>query len=93
MINKRLIWTVIFNTDCAVVEVLPEAWVGEVNEGFVAVFVVNVRDGAVFDTFSGVQVDATIDVVSEIGVEVLTDVNANVLVVAMTALQFAMPTP
>ena len=62
----------IFNTACMVNEVLHEAWVGEVNEGFVVVFVVNMRSSAVFDTFAGVQVDATIDVVSDIGVEVLT---------------------
>ena len=55
------------------------------------VFVINVWAGVVVNTLSGVLVAVTIDFVSNIDLgEVLADVNANVLLVAMTALPFAM---
>ena len=76
-----------------VIDVLTDVWVEEVIKVFVEVFAVNVWTGVVIDSMSDVQVDVKIDVVSDIDVEVLTDVNANVLVVTMTALQFAMPSP
>ena len=76
-----------FKRLCVVIDVLADAWVEEVMKVSVKVFVINVRADVVIDKFSGVQV------VSDIAAEVLTDVNANVLVVAMTALQFPMPAP
>ena len=72
------------------VDVLADLWVGEVIKALVGWFVVNVRAGVVL---SGVQVGFKIDVVSDIAVEGLTDVNANLLVAAMNALQFAMSSP
>ena len=81
MINKRLIWTVIFNRvvhPCVYIDVLPGVRVEEF---------IGVRGGMVIDTtLPSVYVDVTLGIVSDIGVEVLTDVNAIVLVVAMTSL-------
>ena len=87
----------IFKTDshpCVMIEVLTDVWVAEVVKTGVGVFAIIVRTDLVIGTLSGVQVDVIIDTVPDFGVEVLADVTANVLiVVAMTTLLFAMPSP
>ena len=70
---------------CVIIDVLADVWV--------EVITINVRAGVVIGAVSDMQVDVTINEVSDIGVEGLTDVNANLLVAAMAALQFVMPSP
>ena len=73
---------------------LADVWVEEIIKILVGVFVINVWTGVVIDTLSGVSAEVIIDVVDcDIGVEALTAVNANVVVAAMTALEFAMSAP
>ena len=72
---------------------LTDVWVEEVIKALVEMFIINVWGDVVIDEVSDVQVDVTINSVSDIGVEVLTDVNLNVLVAAMTVLQFDIPEP
>ena len=65
-----------------VMDVLADAWV-DVSAIFI---IANARDG--------VYVDVSVDAVSDISVVgVLLEVIANILELAMTALDFAMPTP
>ena len=88
--------TVIFNRiihPCVIIDVLADVWVEEVVKVYVNMSVINVWADVVIGTLSDVQVEVTIDVVSDIGVEVLIDIHVNVLVAAMTTLQFPMPAP
>ena len=53
MINKRLIWTVIFNR-CVIIDVLSDVWVEEVIKELVEGFVIKVWSDMMIDTLSGV---------------------------------------
>ena len=76
-----------------VIDVLTDVWVEEVIKTSVGVFAINVWTDVTIGMLSGVKVDVVVDVLSDIGVEALADVDANVLVVAMIVLYFAMPSP
>ena len=97
MINKRPMWTVVFNTlvdPCVIIDMLAGVWVGEVIEMLVEVFVIDVRFSVVIDTLSGVSVVViTYEGVSDVGAELLTDMKANSLIAAMTALGFVVSSP
>ena len=83
MINNNLMYTVIVDR-LTHPRTLTEVWVEDVVKGGAGLLAVNVRDGEVIGTLSGVQKDATIDIARDAGVE------TNDSVAVTTALQFAM---
>ena len=93
MINKRLIWTVIFNRfthPCVVVDVLADVWTGTVINMLADVMIDSLADVVIVLEFvvpavsyvvEDVLTDVAIDVLDEMAIDVLTDMSIDALAV------------